>query len=65
MAISSETKQPLVVKTVIKCMTCDYSIVRDFQQGDFIPKLVGTCPKDGGKLYIAGIYAESPNNQHK
>ncbi|WP_410544920.1 hypothetical protein [Acidianus sp.] len=65
MAISSETKQPLVVKTLIKCMTCDYSIIRDFQQGDFVPKLVGICPKDGGKLYIAGIYAESPSNQRK
>lgn len=65
MAISSETKQPLVVKTVIKCMSCDYSIVRDFQQGDFVTKIVGTCPKDGGKLYIAGIYAEPTGTQQK
>ncbi|WP_420809431.1 hypothetical protein [Acidianus sulfidivorans] len=58
MAISSDqTKQPLVTKTLIKCMSCDYTLERDFQEGDFVPKIVGTCPKDGGKLYIAGIYA--------
>ncbi|AWR98251.1 hypothetical protein DFR86_05690 [Acidianus sulfidivorans JP7] len=54
---SDQTKQPLVTKTLIKCMSCDYTLERDFQEGDFVPKIVGTCPKDGGKLYIAGIYA--------
>ncbi|AWR94669.1 hypothetical protein [Acidianus brierleyi] len=53
------TKEQLKVKTEIRCMTCDYKIVRDFQQGDFVPKIVGQCPKDGGQLYIAGIYAEN------
>lgn len=65
MAISSDQKQPLVTKTLIKCMTCDYTLERDFQEGDFIPKIVGVCPKDGGKLYIAGIYAVKVAEQRR
>ncbi|BCS91826.1 hypothetical protein L3N51_00294 [Metallosphaera sp. J1] len=59
MAISVDSKQNLKVKTLIKCMQCDYTQERDFQVGDFVLKLVGNCPKDNGPLYIAGIYAEA------
>ena len=63
MAISADSKQVLKVKTVVKCMQCDYTQERDFQVGDFVLKLVGNCPKDNGPLYIAGIYAETPNQK--
>jgi len=53
----------LKVKTVVKCMQCDYTQERDFQVGDFVLKLVGNCPKDNGPLYIAGIYAETLNQK--
>ncbi|MFP3204129.1 MAG: hypothetical protein RXS23_01575 [Metallosphaera yellowstonensis] len=63
MAISADSKQALKVKTVVKCMQCDYTQERDFQVGDFVLKLVGNCPKDNGPLYIAGIYAETLNQK--
>ncbi|MCI2415066.1 MAG: hypothetical protein MPF33_07505 [Candidatus Aramenus sp.] len=66
MAMGFESsKEQLKIKTEIRCMTCDYKIVRDFQQGDFVPKIVGQCPKDGGQLYIAGIYAENTTQNQK
>ncbi|MEM0363286.1 MAG: hypothetical protein QXH75_05750 [Sulfolobaceae archaeon] len=51
------------VYTVIKCVNNDYEIERPFQDGDFVLKIVGTCPKDGGNLYIAGIYAVVPGEK--
>lgn len=37
-------------------MSCDYNAEREYKEGDYVMKVEGTCPKDGGKLYIAGIY---------
>lgn len=67
MSFSSQQKQQQTVKivTVIKCMTCDYIVDRDFKEGDFVLKIEGKCPKDNGTLYIAGIYADVKQPQKK
>lgn len=49
---------PYKYLTVIKCFNGDYSIEKEFQEGDFVGKVVGTCPKCGNKLAIDLIYAQ-------
>ncbi|MCY0860382.1 MAG: hypothetical protein OWQ54_08120 [Sulfolobaceae archaeon] len=69
MSSYSEQRQQSSTKiiTVIKCMTCDYTVEREMKDGDFVLKVEGKCPKDNGTLYIAGIYAETtqPQSQKK
>jgi len=44
--------------TEIVCSTSgDYSSEREFTDGDYVGKEVGTCPKCGGKLVVNRIYA--------
>jgi hypothetical protein len=43
---------------IIRCLNNDYSIEREFQDGDFVGKVVGECPKCGNKLIIDAIYAQ-------
>ncbi|BBG24619.1 hypothetical protein [Sulfuracidifex tepidarius] len=62
---STQQKEQLSVFTVIKCRTCDYNNTRAFMEGDFVLKEVGKCEKDGGTLYIAGIYAVSQGKDNK
>ncbi|MCR6623309.1 MAG: hypothetical protein HA488_01955 [Candidatus Verstraetearchaeota archaeon] len=44
--------------TRIKCgnIDCNYKEERFFQEGDYIFKEVGKCPKCNGNLYIDAIY---------
>lgn len=44
--------------TVVKCSNGDYIIEKEFQEGDFVGKIVGECPKCGNKLLIDAIYAQ-------
>ncbi len=44
--------------TVIRCDNGDYETERDFQQGDFVGKVEGKCPKCGGVLRVHSIYVE-------
>lgn len=48
----------------IKCEQegCEYSEIRDFQEGDYVYKKLGRCPSCGGQdtLYIDLIYAYDP-----
>ncbi|WP_338599619.1 hypothetical protein V6M85_10285 [Sulfolobus tengchongensis] len=60
---SNQQQQTVTVYTVIKCVNGDYETERPFQDGDFVLKIVGTCPKDGGNLYISGIYAVVPGEK--
>jgi len=44
--------------TEIVCSTSgDYSSEREFIDGDYVGKEVGTCPKCGGKIIVNRIYA--------
>ncbi|MFP3197045.1 MAG: hypothetical protein RXQ78_01205 [Sulfolobaceae archaeon] len=62
MSKSQQQQKPIV--TVLKCLKCGYTTERPFREGDFIPKIEGTCPQDGAPLFIWGIYAKS-NQQQK
>ncbi len=62
---SQQQKEQLTVYTLIKCRTCDYNMTRNFVEGDFVLKEVGKCEKDGGTLYVAGIYAIAPGKENK
>jgi rRNA maturation endonuclease Nob1 len=44
--------------TVIQCTKCAFKSIRNFQVGDYIPKIVGTCPSCGGPFQIEAIYVE-------
>ncbi|MEM1645050.1 MAG: hypothetical protein QXL96_04130 [Ignisphaera sp.] len=44
--------------STIKCITGDHITDREFQEGDFVGKVIGECPKCGNKLIIDAIYAQ-------
>jgi hypothetical protein len=44
--------------TVLKCEKCNVKNVRDFKQGDYIPKQEGKCPGCEGPMYVEAIYPE-------
>uniref|UniRef100_A0A7C2ZNE1 Uncharacterized protein n=1 Tax=Ignisphaera aggregans TaxID=334771 RepID=A0A7C2ZNE1_9CREN len=44
--------------TLIKCTSGDHTEERELQEGDFIGKVVGECPKCKNKLVIDTIYAQ-------
>jgi hypothetical protein len=47
------------VMTTEQCVKCDYKKVREFQQGDYIFKEIGSCPKcKVNTLMITAIYKE-------
>lgn len=54
--IPTPTKR--VTLTVIQCTKCAFKNIRNFQVGDYIPKIVGKCPSCGGPFQIEAIYVE-------
>ncbi|MFX1486252.1 MAG: hypothetical protein ACFFBS_04060 [Promethearchaeota archaeon] len=42
--------------SIIKCRTCDFTEIRDFERGDYIFKEVGDCKECQGKTFIKTIY---------
>ena len=50
---------PTKIVTVVTCQQNDYTIEREFREGDFIGKIEGKCPKCGSPLIITKIYAVS------
>lgn len=65
MSSSQKTGIQLKIKTVVKCKKCGSETVRDFKQGDYVMKVEGQCSKDGGELYIAGIYGEGDTKEKR
>lgn len=53
---SKAVKEELV--EVIKCLKCDYESIRKYEKGDYVGKIVGSCPNDGGSLVVKAIYVE-------
>ena len=51
--------------TVIQCTKCAFKSIRNFQVGDYIPKVVGTCPSCGGPFQIEAIYVEEKSPKKK
>jgi len=46
--------------TVLRCEKCNVKNIREFRQGDYIPKREGKCPGCEGPMYIEAIYPEEP-----
>jgi len=63
-----EEKPPPPTVTEIRCNSCDFKEIRDFQKGDFILKTVETtCPKCQSAMTIEGVYIvrEEPDEKDK
>ena len=54
---STTVDMPVKLVSVIKCINNDYTVEREFREGDFIGKIESTCPKCGADLIIERIYA--------
>jgi endogenous inhibitor of DNA gyrase (YacG/DUF329 family) len=55
-----KSREEQKVVTVLKCPQCGYTKKRDFQEGDFIGKIVDEkCPHCGVNLVVEAIYAET------
>ncbi len=54
---TSTTPQKITL-TVLKCTKCAFQSIRNFQVGDYIPKVVGKCPSCGGPFQVEAIYVE-------
>jgi predicted nucleic-acid-binding Zn-ribbon protein len=42
--------------TRLKCAACGYTEEREFSKGDYVGKVVGQCPKCGGRLVVDAIF---------
>lgn len=65
---NKEKKPPPPTVTEIRCDSCDFKEIRDFEQGDYILKLVeAKCPKCQGPMTIEGVYVvrEEPDEKDK
>ncbi|MCS7110791.1 MAG: hypothetical protein N3D82_05310 [Ignisphaera sp.] len=47
---------PLKTVTVVSCINQDYTLEREFREGDFIGKVDGPCPKCNSSTVVERIY---------
>lgn len=63
-----EKKPPPPTVTEIRCNSCDFKEIRDFQKGEYVLKPVeATCPKCQSAMTIEGIYMvrEEPDEKDR
>ena len=63
-----EEKPPPPTVTEIRCNSCDFKEIRDFQKGDYVLKPVEiTCPKCQSAMTIEGVYMvrEEPEEKYR
>jgi len=63
-----EKKPPPPTVTEIRCNSCDFKEIRDFQKGDYVLKPVETtCPKCQSTMTIEGVYMvrEEPDEKDR
>ncbi|MFW9792813.1 MAG: hypothetical protein ACFFEE_00805 [Candidatus Thorarchaeota archaeon] len=63
-----EKKPPPPTVTEIRCDSCEFKEIRDFQKGDYILKNVeATCPKCQSGMTIEGVYIvrEEPDEKDR
>lgn len=63
-----EVIPPPPTVTEIRCNSCDFKEIRDFQKGDYVLKAVeATCPKCQSAMTIEGVYIvrEEPEDKYK
>jgi rRNA maturation endonuclease Nob1 len=60
LSLGGRRKEQKVKKTytLLKCVECDYTMEREFKEGDYVGKKEGACPKCGGEMIITAIYVK-------
>lgn len=53
---SKVTREEIV--EVIGCTKCGYESMRKYEKGDYVGRIIGSCPKDGSSLIVKAIYTE-------
>ena len=53
------------VLTVIRCSRCGFESVRNFKEGDYVLKKIGSCPKCNGPSFIYMIFREEEKGKKK
>ncbi len=61
----TEQSAPSKIFTEITCINKDFSIKREFSEGDYVGKVIGKCPKCGSDLIIIAIYQEKVVSKEK
>lgn len=60
--ISLTSSKPKAVREelveVVRCPSCSYESPRKYEKGDYVGKIVGTCPRDSKPLVVKAIYIE-------
>ncbi len=65
MKISPEEEEPTMISR-LQCVECGHWTEREFKQGEYVGLLTGErCPKCGGEMFVAAIYAKRPRKQAK
>ncbi len=62
---AQQQEPPVKFITSISCINNDYRIERDYSEGDFVGKIVGSCPKCGSPLVIDKIFSITIQQQRK
>jgi len=66
--IMEKESRPVKIIAVASCQQNDYTMEREFREGDFIGKIDGACPKCGSQMIIIKIYSlymETPQKSFK
>jgi len=50
-------KRVQVVRELLVCTSCKFTVEKDFEPGDFIGMIKGKCPSCGSNLKVKAIYA--------
>ena len=53
------------VLTVIRCSRCGFESVRNFREGDYVLKKIGSCPKCNAPSFIYMIFREEEKGKKK
>ena len=51
--------------TTVQCSKCDFKNIREFQKGDYVLKIVESCPKCQNSTYISSVYRETSKEEEK
>ncbi len=54
----SEQERPMQILVVVTCTNCGHSETTNFTEGMFVGRVVGSCPKCGGKLIVSKIFTQ-------